>query len=322
MSDNDLIVCYELPCHARTSRSCKKQPDDPFIIPVFLCDLTPSRTTFSRGPSLFGYPTIAVVDRDQAANFQSIYDAVVERLQRWTVNARDLYTWEVGSATSSADASLQDPPPSVNQDTEIKENGDVVLDPEIAVEAEKVSVQKDTAEKDVVDGIDEDILTQEQDTPMDLSPDEPPRRTGTKKGIFNLRLQANHKEYGTAFGGYGPGNHRFLSWEIRQDDVTQSALLRDSDAFFCEFDENMKAYYFGDELSRWEHALWNTWEQFIHPEYEAAKQASMERKNKGISLQDCLDEFTKVSPISEIAAQSLNAPHFRSHHVGGTAWRG
>jgi ubiquitin carboxyl-terminal hydrolase 4/11 len=262
------------------SRSYKKQSTDPFIIPVFLYDLTP-RTGFSRGPSLFGYPTIAVVPRDQEISLDSIYDAVVERLQRWTANDRDLYTWEAGPVTSSGDgADPNTTSPSAIPTTVVEQNGDAVAAPDTATEE-----VGSTAEKDIV---------AQQDVPMDIIPDQEPRKTGTKKGIFTLRLQTNHKEYGTAFDGYGSNSNRFLSWELREDDVTQSILLRENDAFFCEFDENMKAYYFGDEHSRWEHARWNTWEQFIHPEYVAAKKASADSKNKGVSLQDCLDEFTKV----------------------------
>jgi ubiquitin carboxyl-terminal hydrolase 4/11/15 len=287
MAENDVIVCYELPCHARTSRSYKKQPTDPFIIPVFLYDLTPSRTTFtSRSPSLFGYPTVVVVDRDQATNLESIYDAVVERLQRWTTNDRDLYTWEAGPVISSEDNTDQiTASPSAIPTTEVEQNGDAVAVPDIATEEVGSTTEKD-------------IVVQQHDVPMDVIPDQEPRKTGTKKGIFSLRLQTNHKEYGTAFGAYGSNSNRFLPWEVRQEDITQPVLLRENDGLFCEFDENMKAYYFGDEHSHWEHARWNTWEQFIHPEYVAAKQASADHKNKGISLQDCLDEFTKVRLVN------------------------
>jgi len=269
MSDGDVIVCFELPCHAQQSRSYKKQPDDPFVLPVFLCDPSSSRTSFARGPSLFGYPFILAIDRQQSTNVDALYDALVERLQRWTANATDLFTWEARPLKETETTSM-------NNVVEIKENGAGIIHE---------------------DGIEEGDIADEKSVmlnpPTDVSPEEQPCKIGPKKGIFNLRLQSHQKEYGTA-NGYGSFTQRFVSWELRKDDVSPSVLLRENDALFCEFDENMKAYYFGDERSRWEHARWDSWEQFNHPEYEESRKASAEKKNKGVSLQDCLEEFTKV----------------------------
>src|SRR5881394_1520597 len=89
MTDHDVIVCFELPCNSQQSRGYKKQPDDPFILPLHLAG-----TAYSRGLNLFGYPCVVVIDRQQATEHETIYALVVERLQRWTTRARDLYEWE------------------------------------------------------------------------------------------------------------------------------------------------------------------------------------------------------------------------------------
>lgn len=283
MSDSDIIVCFELPCHAQQSRSYKKQPHDPFIIPVFLCELN-LRHTYSRGPNLFGYPSIVVIDQNQATSSDAIYSAVVDRLQRWTVNARDLYRWEPRTMVSAEITHPIDGFSSMNTMFEAKGNGDVVTPQEVEAE-----------EGDIAD--EKMVVIQEQDARMDIT-EEVPNRIGAKRGIFNLRLQTNHKDYGAAVGGLT--SRHFESWENRLDDAaTHPVLLQQNDAFFCEFDENMKAYYFGDEHSRWEHARWDNWDQFSHPEYDEAKKVSAERKNKGISLQDCLDEFTKSEELGQ-----------------------
>jgi ubiquitin carboxyl-terminal hydrolase 4/11/15 len=264
MTDNDIIVCFELPCHAQQSRTYKKQPDDPFVIPVFLSELTPSRLSFSRGPALFGYPFVIAIERSRATSVDGLYDAVVDRLQRWTSNARDLFTWEAKRSPA-------------------QENGDAVTQSEGAAE-----------EGDIVD--EKSVIIQEQNSAMDVTPDDKPRVVGTKKGLFSLRLQSNHKEYATTNGGYAI-TQRFVPWEVREGDTHPTVLLREHDAFVCEFDENMKAYYFGDDRSRWEHAQWDAWEEFLHPEFEEARKVSLAKRNKGISIQDCLNEFTKVRPL-------------------------
>src|SRR5882762_3534482 len=127
MGDSDIVVCYELPCHAQQSRTYKKQPEDPFIVPVFLSDNSHQRYTYRSGPSLFGYPFIAVIDQKQATDVNAMYDAIVARLQRWTTNARDLYTWEIGSTDDSPIQIITSVHLPLNEPvTEIKENGDVI----------------------------------------------------------------------------------------------------------------------------------------------------------------------------------------------------
>ena len=292
LGDSDIVVCYELPCPAQQSRTYKKQLNDPFIVPVFLSNNGhPRYTSYRSGPSLFGYPFIAVIDQKQATDVGTIYDAIVSRLERWTTNARDLYTWEAGSLVFTDDTPIQISGihlPKLAPVTEIKENGDVI------------NVDDVPSEGDIAD--EKSIIIQEADAdaPMDITPDTVVRKTGTKKDIFQLRLQANHKDFGTGFQGYGASSQRYETWDNRELDAdSHPILLREDDAFFCEFDENMKSYYFGEEVTRWEHARWNIWDQFIHPEYIEAKKANAERKNKGMSLADCLTEFTKEEQLGD-----------------------
>lgn len=43
---------------------------------------------------LFGYPTVVVIGREEAKTKEGIYGAVIKSLERWTKNAKDLYSWE------------------------------------------------------------------------------------------------------------------------------------------------------------------------------------------------------------------------------------
>ena len=134
VSNGDLIVCFELPCHARQSRNYKKEEDDPFIVPVFLCDsILPSRSPYGRDlVNYFGYPFFVVLDDEQASDPSLMYDAIIERLERWSPNVRDLYQWEAGPV--DADADLEEVAIPITSTaalatetvTEIKENGYVV----------------------------------------------------------------------------------------------------------------------------------------------------------------------------------------------------
>ncbi|OCH87381.1 UCH-domain-containing protein [Obba rivulosa] len=293
VAENDIIVCFELPCHAQQSRTYKPQPDDPFIIPVALYDMVPQRQTYNRGSTVFGYPFITVISQEQARDPDAMYDAVVERLQRWTANVRDLYNWEAGPPTSPRAVQIPLPtPPAIETVTEIKENGDIV------------TVTEDVPEPEEGDIVDEKsvVVRESEDDAMEIV-DEAPRKVGFKKDIFRLRVQSGNTPYGVGYSTFGMTS-RFDSWENRAQhsedaESSQPVLLRRNDSYVCEFDENMKAYYFGDDRSGWDHARWEHWEEFLHPEYVASRKNASQNKHKGITLQDCLDEFTREERLGE-----------------------
>ncbi|THH21501.1 hypothetical protein EW146_g63 [Bondarzewia mesenterica] len=291
MAEGDNIVCYELPCHAQQARtySAKKTDNDPFIVPVFLCDAAPTRqTTFARsGPNLFGHPFVVAVSQEDARSVKRMHELVNDRLQRWTRNARDLWSWE------APDSEMEEVriPRVADAITEITENGDVV------------TVESILEEGDIVD--EKNVVLHDEDTKMeDATRSGELQRVGPKTDVFSLRLQINHKDYGAGYVAYGANSQRYESWENRRRTVgteenDHPILLREDDAFFLEFDENMKAYYFGEDSSRWEHATFHTWETFTHPEYAEAVKQTLSNSERGISLQDCLDEFTKEEQLGE-----------------------
>jgi len=289
MTDNDVIVCFELPCNARQNRTYKRKPTDPAIVPVYFCDAKPPmRSAYyfqSRpAPTLFGYPIVVVIDEEQAKNVEEIYKAIVNRLERWTSNARDLFDWEVDHSTEidAVQVKINGYVP-VESITEIREDGNVVT-----IESTPPPEGDSVDEKRMI--VDVEHNPSSEDPPL--------RKKGVKQDIFRLRLQVNHKDYGVTFNNY-MSTTRWASWEERELDIdTYPTLLRDDDAFYCEFDEDKKVYYFG-EGPRPEHALWDRWEPFVHPELEEARKVAVERQNKGISLQDCLEEFTKKEQLGE-----------------------
>ena len=304
MAENDRIVCYELPCHAQQARNFTRKPEDPFIVPIFLCDATVGRIThtFSRpSPSLFGYPFVVAITPDEARSTRRIKEVVVGQLQRWTENASDLWSWEAPEEPDP-DMEMEEvhipAPLGAPKDamTEITENGDVVPVEEGEIADQKVLLYVDDDDNDVPP------VTTVASTAAETSPGKL-RRVGVKAGAFNLRVQSGHKDFGTGVA-YGLSSSRFDSWDMRRDELTTTGnedpiLLLPNDGLFLEFDQNMKAYYFGTSPQAFQHALFNTWETFIHPEYSEAVKAATAKSQRGISLQDCLDEFTREEELGE-----------------------
>ncbi|KAJ7463408.1 hypothetical protein B0H11DRAFT_2052838 [Mycena galericulata] len=303
MATTDHIVCYELPCHAQQSRTYKKQPDDPLIIPVLLGETKPPlrNTLYSsqQGITNFGHPTIAVIDRKDVADAAAIYGAIVGRLERWAHNARDLYKWEIAGPSGAAeDVPIQiNGVPPVDSLVEIKVNGD-----EVKVNGDVVEHAMEAPEGDITD---EKVLVVE-DEDMQMEPvvipelEGEPVRVGPKRDIFQLKVQGSTKDYGTNSIGFIHSS-KMESFDARVQEAeagTTPDVLREGDLVMCEFDENMRAYYFGD-AHRYEDARWDQWAQFVHPEFEESQREAQEKKNKGISLQDCMDEFTKEEQLGE-----------------------
>ena len=291
MSDGDTLVCFELPCNARMSRTYKPQEDDPFIVPVLMCDARSPMSGYTYGrsstPQLFGYPMFLVVDREQASNVDAMYEAIMLRLQRWTVHSRDLFTWEVDPTAVDDQVPINSFPP-IESITEITEDGNVVT----------VQTASPPPEGDIVD--EKSMVVDEEEEESKVQQDEGAlRRVGPKKELFNLRVMINQREYGAQLNSYASSN-RWETWDTRIEEATEEepVLLRPDDALYCEFDEDKRAYFFGDS-PRKEHTLWNTWETFNHPELEEGKKNSAKKSSKGITLQDCLEEFTKEEQLGE-----------------------
>ncbi|KAI0077704.1 cysteine proteinase [Panus rudis PR-1116 ss-1] len=290
VAENDVVACYELPCQSPQSRPHNKKKDNDWVIvPVLLCDTYRTRSGYSTNSvSVFGYPFILALTEEQANDPDAIYDMIIGHLERWSVNPHDLYKLEAGPPESPMEE-VQIPisvQPTTETVTEIKENGDVVTVEEAIPEEEG----------DIVD--EKRIVQEEQDEEMaDATEPNVLRRVGTKKDIFNLLLHPSSSNFGSGSIAHYNFN-RFVPWEQRQEQVKltrQRTLVRTGDALYCEFDENLKTYYFGDTRD----ALWDKWEEFIHPEYTASREAAAARKNKTITLQDCLDEFTREEKLGE-----------------------
>ncbi|KZT63497.1 cysteine proteinase [Daedalea quercina L-15889] len=292
MADNDIIVCFELPCHGQQNRSHKPSSEDPFIIPVMLCDTITAQRSYGRNQNLFGYPFVVVITHQQATDPDAIYDAVADRLQRWVSNVPDLFSWEAGSPSMESVHIPIAGPSAADSLTEITPNGDVITVHEEVPEEGDITDEKGVVVRDEGD--------------MDVEIDGEPRKVGFKRNIFKIYIQACNERHGTGMGVHYASGQRFDTFEQRLEmakrvsgEDSTSELLQEGDAFLCEFDQNMKDYYFGDDRLKFDQTNWSRWKEFVHPEYTASREAAAAKKTRGISLQDCLDEFTKEEKLGE-----------------------
>ena len=289
-AENDVLVCYELPCHAQQARSYKRGQDDPYIVPLYRTDTANTKSAYGRGsPSYFGYPLIAVIDQETAKNKDAIYAAVVQRLERGATSPRDLYAWEGAPPADSTIEEVEEVSITLNGAspidslTEIKPNGEVVM------------VQEAPEEGDITD--EKSMVVEEVEfTPEEIGVE--PKKLGPKLNLFALQLQNNSTPFAPGFGPSG----RSETWAKREHnaavDEEGGSLLKEGDTLVCEFDEHVKGYFFGD-LPHSEGNMWKQNQQFTHPEYLEARRGEAAKIQKGITLQDCLAEFTMEEKLGE-----------------------
>ena len=226
-----------------------------------------------------------MIDQETAKSREAIYAAVVQRLERGASSPQDLYTWEGAPPSDSTieqvSITLNGASP-IDSLTEIKPNGEVVMFQETPEEGDI------TDEKSMV-------IEEVQPTPVEI--DAEPRKLGPKSGLFALELQHNTNPFASGFGPSG----RYERWSDRGQNATDEeggSLLKEGDTFVCEFDEHMKGYFFG-ELPHSESHLWKRSQPFTHPEYLEARKSEAARIDRGITLQDCLEEFTMEEKLGE-----------------------
>ncbi|KAF7350667.1 Ubiquitin carboxyl-terminal hydrolase 4 [Mycena sanguinolenta] len=296
IAQNDHIVCYELPCHAQQSRTYKPQPGDSLILPVYITDYRPSAPTARplygsytsyQSVTPLGHPVIVVLSPEQAQDPAAIYAQVVGRLERWTNNARELFSWEVpSSARAKAGAVVEEiringvPPVDSRVEMKLEANKD---GEEHTLEVTERKGEITEEEAQIVGEEDEDVLIEAV-------------CMGPKSDLFQLKVQPNLKDHGIENALASADRAETL--DARAEEVkagTQTSLLREGDLLLCEFDKNLKAFHFGDvgAYRSNDDVRLAQWESFAHPEYEESQREAELKKDRGIPLQDCLDEFTK-----------------------------
>lgn len=249
--------------------------EDRVVLPVY-CVAARSRTAV---PDLFGHPFFIALTEGETRSFDAIYAAIVERLSRWTVNAKTLYKY-----TGSDPVPEPHVIPVMNGKegvsiTEIRENGDVF----VTCDADEV----DIADVKAVELIEEDMETDMVEVASEHV------KIGPQSDMFTLQL-AHFPSLRSSMGS--------VTWSIRppfpfeeRQKHSDGPMVIHGDIIYCKWDETMQAFFFG------EHALWHKdhFEEFIHPELEAQRKQQGDKKPNEISIEDCLDEFTKEEQLGE-----------------------
>ncbi|KAG8990581.1 CSN-associated deubiquitinating enzyme Ubp12, partial [Tulasnella sp. 427] len=326
--DADTIFFYELPIATEQSVANKKpSPDDPFIVPVHTVSEPTfytgySRTRFSTGKHLeaFGFPFFVAISKEEAKDTEKIYARVVERYEQATNRARDLYRWFPVGKDEDEDAVMVAAPQSENSDGsgEMIEAKDAEGDPkpedaegDPKPEDETKAAAKPAGEEDE-DDLEEvqlpDYKEAAADSPPTPASEDEVVRGPPKPELFNWWIQGKNWEA-------PPGGSNGSQWDTGyvvnertrklEEDITTKdgtihyeGCIRPRDAIVCEWETNLKTYFFGVNGVGPE-SRWNATEDYVDPEQAAQTKARVAKSKSGVTLEDCLDEFVKEEKLGE-----------------------
>lgn len=334
IGNNDKTVVYELPLPIAETAS-PENPKAPLIIPVYhrLREARSNRYS-NNSEKLFGIPTFLLIDQSKPVTQTSIYNALVDQYRRWTSRPNDLYNQEAPdmSGDSSQETQLGDlpnghaeiSPDSQNSthvgEVETKVDSDVPAGTtfEAKLDAEPVLLgpKADLFEISLREGAEinksrmqspfaqydqsrpiywTDRLVTETPSPpdvdgLDITESGPATHDPSEEIIEDLPPLVPEPETLSTAESEKIASH------------SGSLELKRTDIVCVTWEGNIPEYYFGD-LSRGDYALWERFTPYEDPEEAAAREADAEARlqaaKKNITLEDCLDEFTKEELLGE-----------------------
>lgn len=300
IAERDLIVVYELPCPAQAN---PKSEELPAFIPVAVYHAAAGSRTYSH--DLFGIPFYIAIPFNEARDENAIYGRLVERYAPWTAQADQLYKRRVELGESSNTSSTSEPGEATEKD-ELEEQDVTEMRADVKEDVDMLPKSRDPSE------IGEEVIT-------NLGPQEnlfnikiyPPSRAGGysySAHLFNDPLRGTPETL--AERAQAPKKKKFgitTGWSrsTTPEPDSQAAakpLITSEDTILCEWEPNLLEFFFAINTKSYkkdESSLWEKWETFEHPDYIAASKARKATKERGITLEDCLDEFTKEERLGE-----------------------
>jgi len=306
------MVMYELPCPSGQGKTSLEE-GAPFIpIPV-LHQAGFGITAYGR-PEYKGVPFVVVIPAEELSDEEAIYRRLVERYTTWTENSGDLYRRQASTSATTPDSTpaRSTAPPDEGIDIDAVEAKDIAeMDPNEDQGADMVVIPPQT-NKDTASVFTE---TEEESEVTEI--------IGPQTDLFTIKAFAGNDVHGTTSMFIHDPKSTVETLAIRaklglpskrktgrrwlgsttpepEEPGKKKQLVSMEDTIVCEWDPHFWQLFFGVGKNPQENvARWDRWELFEHSEYVAAMAARKATKDQGISMEDCLDEFTKEEKLGE-----------------------
>lgn len=298
IAERDIIVLYELPCPAPSARAKEEDANPHVVVPVY----HGASGVKMYSQDLFGIPIYLAIPLEDTTSEEAIYATLVERYVPWALNPEQLYKRTVNITEP---ASSSDSPEDTPEKEELEEED--VTDMKIEQDEDHEMLPKSREASEVI----EETNHGPQDNLFTIKAYAPVRNTYSYSGIMTdpvrngtgetlqERATSTTKKKTTFNFKWSPSP----TPEPPELINGKKQLITSEDTLLCEWDMNMLDFFFGITPSKGykkeENSHWEQWDTFEHPDYLAAAKAKKATKERGITLEDCLDEFTKEERLGE-----------------------
>ncbi|EJU03817.1 UCH-domain-containing protein [Dacryopinax primogenitus] len=322
---SDDVAFYELPCALSQLRATSTDRSSPvrlvdsgwILVSIFLSASRPRHNPESRFGSrrylahdkfpLIGQPFVLALTRQEASSEDVIYDRIVQRVSQITTRKVELYDDQAlpvtPALTNKDQMANQAETPDVDDLFGAHENADASTSTSAAQTANRQSVK-------VTNGQHADHQ----------------RSWTARKDMFKMHILQHLRDLGEGHlvtGWSIEATNRIVEFEDRKQDVSGAVrvlpggfkeeieeeedlavqgsaddpykpLLKQGEAIMCEWNDDAAQYFFEDPYT-----TWDEFEDIVDPTIATSDEAEKTAGKKGISLYDCLSEFTREEQLGE-----------------------
>lgn len=285
---------HELPTDvAQASRGVTANMGKSVIVPVY--SLRKSSEAFSRDQTMgFGSPFFIAVSKNQASDMNAIWDAVMARYASSVDHQAEDDLWASSSAPTSTDDQLAEGVTEHVTGLHIAESDSATAtysSDQTSTDGQSGTATKRKLRRDLFQlsfatagGGDTDQKSVFfKGTPRKLlTPEE--KRT-QRRSMLSQVTSAIQKNFSR------PGSDD-------EEEAAQDALLKPGDAIFCTWEDKAARHFFNAGY-RGRYLTQDSYVSVVDPAIKTEEKKYLERKKRGITLDDCLDDFSRIETLGE-----------------------
>lgn len=299
---DDCIVLHELPTDvAQASRGVTANMGKSVIVPVY--SLRKSSETYNRDQTMgFGSPFFIAISKNQASNMDVIWDAVMTKYANSVDHQAEEDLWIPSSAQQQTSGDDQLPEGVVEDVTGLHiaesdsatatySSDQMSMDGQLSTTLPSKNADKKKLRRDLFQlsfasagggDTDQKSVFFKGTARKILTPEE--KRT-QKRSVLSQVTSAIQKNFSR------PGSDD-------EEEAAQDALLKPGDAIFCVWEDKAARHFFNAGF-RGRYSSQDSYVSVVDPAIKTEEKKYLERKKRGVTLDDCLDDFSRIETLGE-----------------------
>ncbi|KAJ9100966.1 hypothetical protein QFC19_005362 [Naganishia cerealis] len=299
---DDIVVLHELPGKVvQSQRGISADMKDTLIIPVY--SMKTSSEAYNKEPMGFGSPFFITIQKSQASNINAIWDAVMTRYANTVDHEAEEYLWAPSSTEQLKDTDGQLPADVVENVTGLhiaeggQPNGSIGL--QESTQSLGESFTSTTSQSEQPNRLRRDMC---QLLFAAAGQGENDQKSvffrGTPRKMYTLEQRQQHKRSVISQVTSAIQKNFSRPGSDDEDESGPDAILRPGDGIFCVWEDKAARHLFNVGL-RGRYSTEDSYVSVVDPAIRVEEKKYLERKQRGVSLDDCLDEFSKIETLGE-----------------------